>query len=107
MHDRSATIKLDGKSGKPFMLTQGLPQGSPVSLCLFMLYIQPIFHCLSPPQLKSRFGYIDDICLLAASHSLPANCETLKHEYTNLTSWACTEGLAFNTKKTDLLYLTR
>src|SRR6266480_3389130 len=40
--DRSATIKLDGISGNTLLLSHGLPQGSPASPILFMLYIEPI-----------------------------------------------------------------
>ena len=107
MYKRSAIIKLDRIIENLFKLTRGLFQGSLVSLGLFMLYIQLIFYCLFPLLLKSRFSYIDNICLLALSYSLTTNCKILKQEFADLSSWAYTEGLSFNTDKTDLLYLSR
>ena len=39
-----------------------------------MLYIAPLFHM---GNLKSRFGYVDDIAVLAVSPSLVTNSITL------------------------------
>jgi len=64
---RTVRIRLDGETGPEIAIQCGLPQGSPVSPILFMLYIAPLFWLGAPAR---RFGYADDIALLAISKSL-------------------------------------
>ena len=105
--DRSATLKLDGTMSDPLLLSCGLPQGSPASPVLFMLYIEPLFRIGPLERHKSRFGYADDLCLLATSHSFSTNCDILENDYTELATWASSEGLTFDSGKSELLHLTR
>ncbi|KAI0998382.1 hypothetical protein K3495_g9814 [Podosphaera aphanis] len=71
---RRAMIRLDGTTGAEFNVPHGLPQGSPVSPILFMLYLAPLFHLGSPSK---RFGYADDVAFLQISKSLQENANLL------------------------------
>ena len=52
-------------------------------------------------------GFVDDVHLLAYSHSTEANCEikTKAHEY--YVEWAQVYRATFNPKKYELVHLTR
>ena len=61
---RSAAIRLDGETGATVQIQSGLPQGSPTSPILFMLFMQPLFSLGSRERKRARF---DDISLLMES----------------------------------------
>src|SRR5205814_4389667 len=75
---RTVKIRLDGETGPLTDIWCGLPQGSPISPILFMLYIAPLFWLGTTT--KRRFGYADDIGLLAVSTDLQTNCEKLQKD---------------------------
>ncbi len=55
----------------------GIPQDSPISPILFLIYIRNLFQ-----DLESRdISYIDDIDLVASSESIEKNYKILKKNY--------------------------
>ncbi|EDN93294.1 hypothetical protein SS1G_09160 [Sclerotinia sclerotiorum 1980 UF-70] len=99
--NRYIKIRLDGEIGPKTKLECGLPQGSPISPILFMLYIAPLFWMGNP---RKRFGYADDIALLATSDSLQKNCDTLQANMQEALEWGKTEGITFDPKKSELIH---
>ncbi|EED14697.1 polymerase, putative [Talaromyces stipitatus ATCC 10500] len=69
--ERTIQIRFDNELGPHTDISCGLPQGSPISPILFMLYIAPLFHMGNP---RTRFGYADNRATLAISPSLLTNC---------------------------------
>lgn len=72
--ERTVQILFDNELGPNTDISYGLPQGSPISPMLFMLYITPLFHMGNP---EKRFGYAEDGAILATSPSLTANSKIL------------------------------
>lgn len=101
---RSVQVRLDGETGPPTDVSCGLPQGSPVSPILFMLYIAPLFHMGRP---RARFGYADDVALLATSASITTNCEILSQHLAEALDWGTSEGITFDPGKSELLHFSR
>ena len=66
MEERQVRIRLEDVITTPQRIQCGLPQGSPASPVLFLLYIADILL----EDTKYRFGYADDICLYRTGKSL-------------------------------------
>ncbi|KAI1007801.1 hypothetical protein K3495_g427 [Podosphaera aphanis] len=71
--EREVCIRLDGEIGDPIALHCGIPQGSPISPILFMIFIAPLFIRTA---LKNDFGYADDVAVLRISPTLGENLST-------------------------------
>ena len=101
---REVCICIDGEIGEPISISCGLPQGSPISPILFMLYISPLFKLES---LKKSFGYADDFAILMLSPTLNENVEKLRTAVNQALSWGDTEGVTFDPGKSELLHFSR
>jgi hypothetical protein len=97
-------IRLDSEIGPEIVIQCGLPQGSPVSLILFILYIVLLFWLGVPVY---RFGYTDNIALLAISKSLQDNYNSLQADAQEALQWEQTERIIFDPKKSELIHFTR
>lgn len=102
--DRQVCIRLDGEVGHPRKIDCGLPQGSPVSPILFMLYISPLF---SLDKLVGGFGYADDVASCKISPSLQENSLALTATLTQALEWGRSEGITFDPDKSELLHFSR
>ena len=69
-----------------------------------MLYIAPLFWL---GTLAKRFGYADDVGLLAVSIDLQTNCEKLQRDLQEVLEWGLDEGITFDPKKSKLIHFTR
>jgi ribonuclease HI/endonuclease/exonuclease/phosphatase (EEP) superfamily protein YafD len=102
--NRSVRIRIDQETGPTTDIWCGLPQGSPISPILFMLYIAPIFQLGSP---STRYGYADDLGLLEVSTDLQTNCNRLQNTVQEILDWGQSEGITFDPKKSELIHFTR
>jgi hypothetical protein len=66
-------VRLSQVTTPSYPVTYSTPQGSPLSLVLYTLYLAELLSI----DTERRFRYADDICLYQASHSLDKNVQLL------------------------------
>ena len=78
---RLLRLAFDGKIEEFVEIITRIPQGSPISPILFLIYIQDLFKSNSIRYLS----YIDNIALIALRKSYSKNCKILEREIAQIT----------------------
>lgn len=102
--ERQLRLSFDGQSEEFKEIEIGIPQGSPISPILFLIYIRNIFE---PLQGVKPLSYIDDIGLITSSTSLRKNAATLEREVDRLTELGRQNSIEFDLAKTELIHFTK
>jgi hypothetical protein len=86
----------------------GIPQGSPASLILFLIYLHPLFDALQSahPTLWAP-SYIDDVALVTHGRTREDNASALEATARTAFRWANDNTVAFDDNKSELLHFHR
>jgi hypothetical protein len=100
LEDRVLRLAFDNNIEKFKSINTGIPQGSPISPILFLIYIRDLF--------KSNFikslSYMDDITLTASSKIFKNNIKILKRKAKNIIELGKEFAIKFNIEKTELIH---
>jgi len=102
--DRKLAFGFDQQSEEPQPYKCGLPQGSPVSPILFLIFSNAMLEKQHYPTDAIDTSYVDDVCMVQMSPSV-AQANTLLQDRTEEHLWrGQLLGLTFSPNKAELLY---
>ena len=108
LSSRVAILHFDGQQTEDILVVAGVPQGSPLSPILFILYIASLYQALKTAHpLVSIVGFIDDTNLLAFGKDSVANTQQLEKAWRTCLQWASTRGMAFAPQKCELIHFNK
>jgi len=102
--DRQITIGFDQQSEKPQPYQCGLPQGSPISPILSLIYSNAMLEKQHYPADAIDTSYVDDVCIIQLSHTVSEANVGLEERTERHLENGTPLGLRFATSKTKLLY---
>jgi Reverse transcriptase (RNA-dependent DNA polymerase) len=106
--DRETTLALPGGESEVFQIGGGVPQGSPLSVILFLFYNSELFNiCRQQGAGVQGLGFADDFNALAYSVSTKENCRKLKRLHQASIAWAKRHGIRFAPDKYELIHFTK
>jgi hypothetical protein len=104
LEERSIRLAFDGQIEDFSEVETGVPQGSPISPILFLIYIRDLFQNLKDVY---PLSYIDDIALATSSTSWNKNAKVLQREVKKLTQTGQSQAIQFDLAKTELLHFAK
>ena len=103
LNGRQLRLSFDGQTEEFSEFNTGIPQGSPISPILFLIYTRELFESTASYSLS----YIDDLSLTVSSTSLKKNVRSLQRDVGKLFQLGATSGVQFDAAKTDLIHFTK
>jgi hypothetical protein len=104
LEERLIRLAFNGQIEDFLEVETGVPQGSPISPILFLIYIRDLFQVLEE---VTPLSYIDDIGLAVSSYSYERNARILQREVERLTGTGKMQVIQFDLAKTELLHFLR
>ena len=89
--DRRLAFGFDQQTEEPQPYKCGLPQGSPISPILFLIYSNAMLNQTHYPADATNTSYVDDVRMIQTSSTI-ARANTLLEERTEQTSLEVTES---------------
>ena len=99
---RTGRIKLTEGITPSFNISTGIPQGSPLSPILWLLYNYKILRVAEDKALVT--GYVDDTCVLVTGRNTTETCQKLGEVHKQLEGWASRHAAKFAPEKYGLMH---
>lgn len=107
LSNRATRLSMTGILSELFGTPTGIPQGSPISLILFLIYNTPLIdNCWSTlgTVTITPYGWVDDTCAIAESESYATNIKALEEMLGKADKWARGHASKFAPEKFELIH---
>ncbi|KAJ6032769.1 hypothetical protein N7540_003501 [Penicillium herquei] len=110
--DRRTRIRLPGYLSDIFPTSTGIPQGSPISPILFLLFNASLVRGCSLRGVDGDgtktcgYGWVDDVAVIAVSSTYRRNVEMLQAALGQADTWARRHAAKFAPDKFELIHFT-
>ncbi len=108
VRDRTTIVKTNKYSTNLVHISTGIPQGSSLSLILYLFYNKDLLEIWSSSSHQITAGdFIDDTVLLSTCPSIAENCQKLKKTHQLCVDWAKKHTPKFDLSKYQLVFITK
>ena len=99
MTKQSINLIFDENKSKTYYVESGIPQGSPISPILFLIYIRHLF-----PKIRMKFNahspsFIDDVAIYVENKTAKQNCKEIEIIVKTAYDWAASNNVKFDDDK--------
>ena len=102
---RSTKIRIPEGISETISTPTGIPQGSPISPILYLIYNSDLIEdCADPPNQVFTSGWVDDVGMIAAGYSEDETIEKLQRASAIADQWALRHASVFDKKKYQLVH---
>jgi hypothetical protein len=108
MSDRRATLRMDGREGKVMDITTGVPQGSPLSPNLFVIYISELFGKVEERAEDAvALSFVDDVAWVVEGEDVTRCVQKLQRCARLMTEWAKVNVVEFDIEKKEAILFSK
>ena len=101
LSNRTQRVVLEGEESDICPVMSGVPQGSVLGPCLFLLYINDM-----PDMVESNIRLFADDTIMYLTVSNQADCQALQSDLSKLETWESEWLMAFNPDKCEVIRIT-
>ncbi len=102
---RYLKVRIQDKSSQAIEMTNGLPQGSVVSVILFLIAINEVSLIVKEPV--KIFLFADDITLLCSGKNLQVTSNIMQETLNNISDWANNSGFSISKTKSEFIVISK
>jgi len=110
MEDRKVIMSMDGKEGDSMDVETGVPQGSPVSPVLFVIYLSGLFGQVEKKEEEcgsEGISFVDDVAWVVEGEDVGECKQQLERWAAETTVWAKQNACQFDIEKMEAMLFTR
>lgn len=106
--DRKVGIVIDGHINPEKDVETGIPQGSPVSPVLFLIYISGVFDAVTAKSPETvSVSFMDDLGFLASGNSIQEVANCLEKTGEAVLRWGLSNAVTYDIAKTEAILFSR
>lgn len=108
--NRRTRLRFDDCTSEVIHITNGIGQGDPLSMLLYILYNADLLDLPDNPQTEDALGYVDDIALVATGYNLEDTTNRLSAMMTKQDGglqWSTEHNSRFEVSKSAILHFSK